>query len=1069
MTDPRDKDFSDVVHGEDLEFRESVEPNFPIRHKLSALSMPPPQLLLNLLEYQLVTLAGAASGFAAGVAVCPLDVVKTRLQAQGAFLPGKSQINVKYKGFVGAFKTILHEEGIRGLYRGLVPITIGYLPTWTIYFTIYERAKAIYPDILARNFNIHTDAVNHFLSAITAGTASSIAANPIWVVKTRLMIQTGANQTIYGNTSPQTKPERTYYKGTLHAFKTMYKEEGLGVFYKGLVPSLFGLAHVGIHFPVYEKLKLALHCEPTPESKGLLWRLILASSISKMIASTITYPHEILRTRMQIQGSHEDRNKRVSMVSTIKRIYRKEGLKGFYAGYVINLARTVPASAVTLVSFEYFKTYLLELTEGPLHNRDLATGEIGTGNPEQYEEDEPSPVADVDVELPALLTEDDFDTSTKEQLSFVEFYSPYCSHCKEFFPTWEKTYKEFHKELKKLKIQMRQVNCVESGDLCNREDIDAYPNLRIYSPNKGEVEGLKFVESFPRTVVRTPDNLKKFMKNAVAEYDSGAIDLPSSSKLLDTDEILKVVAGDISEAHFVMFYPATAKQIAETEATSKNMFDSPCIDCMEMKQTWDKLSNRILATVKSGHVACYDNPTICKELGFKSLSDPGARGSRYKIPRFVMFLPNETGIVRMDYNGKPILSELKAFSDRLYENSQYERITSRGLSEVMDFRMHLPSSPLSQYYPLPSKVSVVFFFDIDTVTEEDRAILPYLLDVVTKSPFNVHLYTAKHVKIPRDIQEQSESLIDYINYDSSARYSYDRAMFLSSALTSKPTIYIFRDYALFTSTFQTFAPEDLRDYKKVEEFVVKNQFPLYGELTPELLPHYFNTDPSQKSDKVVVTFIESTDAKLTNDHLYNISLAAHEYYYNRRAYHYGSIVDQRADKANRVKQLEEANADSAKIIKEMSKEIPHFFEQSEVLFTFVDVTRKDEFKQVNGWDINIDDYQVGDTIILSKDNRYFWDQNIKGHKLRNDPHAMKPVLMSFLDPKFAVGSKISRQLVGSPYGGVLSFMDYVHDRGFLGYVGFIGAIYVCLTFAKKFQRRRHRGSGGILGNLEKKD
>lgn len=171
------------------------------------------------------------------------------------------------------------------------------------------------------------------------------------------MIQTGRKSKI---------PGRTYYKGTIDAFRTMFKEEGIRVFYSGLVPSLFGLLHVGIHFPVYEHLKYLLRCDNTalksedPEFK--LWRLIAASAVSKMIASTVTYPHEILRTRMQMQPPERNKKSDSKLLDYITRIYQKEGLRGFYAGYGTNLARTVPASAVTLVSFEYFKTYLLEIT-----------------------------------------------------------------------------------------------------------------------------------------------------------------------------------------------------------------------------------------------------------------------------------------------------------------------------------------------------------------------------------------------------------------------------------------------------------------------------------------------------------------------------------------------------------------------------------------------------------------------------------------------------------------------------------------------------------------------------------
>ncbi|EMG49369.1 YIA6 Mitochondrial nicotinamide adenine dinucleotide transporter 1 [Candida maltosa Xu316] len=345
---PDHHNFSDIVQGEDLEIRKSEEKiGFPL-HKIDKLGeIPPPSILSRFSSNQLITISGAASGFLAGVVVCPLDVVKTRLQAQGTL--GK-----KYNGVFNAFATIVREEGIKGLYRGLIPTTIGYLPTWTIYFTVYERAKRFYPKFL-HQYNIESPFFVHFCSALTAGMTSSIAVNPIWVVKTRLMVQTG------------NESKGTHYKGTLDAFKQMYKNEGIRAFYSGLVPSLFGLLHVGIHFPVYEKLKTIFQCNLNSQGtdSSIVWRLIAASSISKMIASTITYPHEILRTRMQLR---QEKGKSKSLLKTIKSIFKKEGLRGFYAGYFTNLARTVPASAVTLVSFEYFKTYLLEIS-GKLHKK----------------------------------------------------------------------------------------------------------------------------------------------------------------------------------------------------------------------------------------------------------------------------------------------------------------------------------------------------------------------------------------------------------------------------------------------------------------------------------------------------------------------------------------------------------------------------------------------------------------------------------------------------------------------------------------------------------------------------
>lgn len=89
--------------------------------------------------------AGAVGGFTSGVVVCPLDVIKTKLQAQGGFAAVRKGRHVGhhrvYRGLVGTGRTIWREEGIRGMYRGLGPIILGYLPTWAVWFTVYNKSK----------------------------------------------------------------------------------------------------------------------------------------------------------------------------------------------------------------------------------------------------------------------------------------------------------------------------------------------------------------------------------------------------------------------------------------------------------------------------------------------------------------------------------------------------------------------------------------------------------------------------------------------------------------------------------------------------------------------------------------------------------------------------------------------------------------------------------------------------------------------------------------------------------------------------------------------------------------
>lgn len=288
--------------------------------------------------------AGAAAGVIAATFVCPLDVIKTRLQVYG--LPSLVDGNAKGSVISRSLKQILQRDGFRGMYRGLSPTVLALLPNWAVYFTMYEQFKSS----LCLNDGSQLSVGANVIAAACAGGATTIATNPLWVVKTRFQTQ---------GMKIGVEP----YKGTISALNRIAREEGIRGLYSGLVPALAGISHVAIQFPTYEKIKcyLAIQGDTTPDKLGTR-DVAVASSISKIFASTLTYPHEVVRARLQEQGHHSEKLYNGVMDCT-KKVYQKEGIAGFYRGCATNLLRTTPAAVITFTSFEMIHRFLVDVLQ----------------------------------------------------------------------------------------------------------------------------------------------------------------------------------------------------------------------------------------------------------------------------------------------------------------------------------------------------------------------------------------------------------------------------------------------------------------------------------------------------------------------------------------------------------------------------------------------------------------------------------------------------------------------------------------------------------------------------------
>lgn len=85
-----------------------------------------------------VMLFGALAGYAMWLPVYPIDAIKSRIQTDSLDPSGQ-----KYRGMLDCFKKTMRQEGITGLYRGLVPCMLRAGPVNAATFVAYEFAMGL--------------------------------------------------------------------------------------------------------------------------------------------------------------------------------------------------------------------------------------------------------------------------------------------------------------------------------------------------------------------------------------------------------------------------------------------------------------------------------------------------------------------------------------------------------------------------------------------------------------------------------------------------------------------------------------------------------------------------------------------------------------------------------------------------------------------------------------------------------------------------------------------------------------------------------------------------------------
>ncbi|ORY36503.1 mitochondrial carrier [Rhizoclosmatium globosum] len=257
----------------------------------------------------------------------PLVTASTRAQAL------ISTFNAQKETFL----KIIREEGVAGLYAGIESAMFGIAVTQGVYYYWYEYVKAAFEQAQEVERSIST--LESMTAGAIAGAATSLITNPIWVVNLRQTVKKSSLDA--SDVSKKTKPLTT-----LQTIMKIYKEEGITGFWKGIIPALILVINPIIQYTVFERLKDILQ---TRRGGAALsgFDFFLLGAVSKLCATSITYPYIVVKSRMQLKQSDDAKERYNNVMDGMRKIIKQEGVAGLYKGIEAKLVQSVLASAFT--------------------------------------------------------------------------------------------------------------------------------------------------------------------------------------------------------------------------------------------------------------------------------------------------------------------------------------------------------------------------------------------------------------------------------------------------------------------------------------------------------------------------------------------------------------------------------------------------------------------------------------------------------------------------------------------------------------------------------------------------
>lgn len=256
----------------------------------------------------------------------PIDVIKTRLQLDRA---------KQYKGILHCGRTIVRDEGVRALWKGLTPFSTHL----TLKYTLRMGTNALLQTALTDSATGQLSPGGRLAAGFGAGVIEALViVTPFEVVKIRLQQQRGL------------APELLRYRGPVHCAATVVRDEGVVGLWAGAAPTVLrNGCNQAVMFTAKNKFDVWLWDKSEGDGKVLQpWQSMVSGFLAGVAGPVCTGPFDVVKTRLMAQHKFSDQGEARynGMVHAMYVIYKEEGIRALWKGLLPRLMRIPPGQAI---------------------------------------------------------------------------------------------------------------------------------------------------------------------------------------------------------------------------------------------------------------------------------------------------------------------------------------------------------------------------------------------------------------------------------------------------------------------------------------------------------------------------------------------------------------------------------------------------------------------------------------------------------------------------------------------------------------------------------------------------